>query len=582
MSPENSPTLSPASARSHQTKKRSPYTRPCDGCSLRKLKCDLNLPSCNRCLMHGLPCTYVRPRKKSSRQIHEKTRDHETDKAIVGSSDFNNKSLLAEVYYNPTIPIECIIHCLQIYQSWFYVIWPLVSVSYLTAKLVNSSRISTLSTKLHKDDISSYALGCAISAALIVQVKFLSTTTSLLNLPFNVPHSYFVKEAIRARESFDYRLNPSPETLLTSFFLYGYYINLKDGGPAAISYLREAISIAQNLGLQNPKTYLGKSKGEVHTLRKIYYMLLVSERFICIEDDMPVILEASIPFPSLEQEEFPTMLEGFTKLVKIFSIPDKKFFDNFMTLKNTESDMKGTFLSSMWIVNVQQELNCIPSSSDLNSTQKLNILLSKCWMQCLTWNISKKNNLLLDPQSITANTAGLSMEFPLEVVKTFLENSKGLPLFAFESNGPGACLKILELGNSLADCIELTNSRKGYDYLSTIYVLVTKLKNEDFLPMQVYKKIENTLLSNRLQLPEDQTDSYISEIIEEEHEKYKDDISPFTQITMAFCDSRSNENSNDVINTYRNVILNSASTFSDIFISSNDPEGAATSTCYHL
>ncbi|ABN66630.2 Probable sucrose utilization protein (SUC1) or maltose fermentation regulatory protein (MAL13), partial [Scheffersomyces stipitis CBS 6054] len=449
---------------------RSKYSRPCDACSLRKVKCDLKQPSCTRCLEHGLPCTNNRVRKKCGpKHIHSKTRE-----SILEMSGSTQR------YYVPLISLKHLLPCLQVYQTWFYGVWPVVSVAYLMSKVVSTPG-------------AAYSLSCAVSAAIIVQVTFLSSSSAkMMNLPEDVKHSTYANEAIRARDAINYRLHPSPETLLTSFFLHAYYINIKGGAPAAIVYLREAISIAQILGLHNSNTFIGKSLAEVHRLRKIYYLLLVTERFICIEDDIPVILEPSIPFPSLEDEEYSSLLTGFTELVKVFAIPDKKFFDKFMTLKMNENEY-ASFPSQTWIINVQQQLESIRVLSETLSIQKLNILLSKYWMKSLTWNISRKNNLLLSKASTDNTNSSLSTDYPFVMAKDFLSESKDLPLFAFESNGPGVCIKLLELGNSLADSISLTRDYSGFEYLSSIFALVSKLKNDITLPLHLYQKIENML-----------------------------------------------------------------------------------------
>ncbi|KAK6454137.1 uncharacterized protein RJT20DRAFT_146400 [Scheffersomyces xylosifermentans] len=542
--PSESSVPPPSKPLKRSSSSRSTYSRPCDACSLRKVKCDLKSPSCSRCVEHDLPCTNIRIRKKCGpKHIHKKTRASIIKLSRSSESD-NHENLQRNTlgHQNNLLP------CLQIYQTWFYGVWPVVSVAYLMSKIVRNDEKAGFSTDFNVDSISAYSLSCAVSAAIICQVTFLSSSTHLISLPPDIKHAQFANEAIKARDSFNYRLHPSPDTLLTSFFLYAYYINIKGGAPAAICYLREAISIAQILGLHNSNNFVGKSSAEVHRLRKIYYLLLVTERFICIEDDIPVILEPSIPFPSLLDEEYSSLLTGFTELVKIFAIPDKKFFDKFISLKIYEND-NSNFPSRTWIINVQQQLETIPILQETLSIQKLNIVLSKYWMKSLTWNISKKNNLLIDSGSITQSNSSLSAEYPLEIVRDFLEDTKDLPLYSFESNGPGVCIKLLELGNSLADSISLTRNYRGIGYLSSIFDLVSKLKNDITLPIHL------------LMLPSwpitAASESYISEIPDEEeigdiHNNLEtskvDPVSPFTQMAMAFSMSPAHlESSNAIV-----------------------------------
>ncbi|KAK6464924.1 hypothetical protein DFJ63DRAFT_283861 [Scheffersomyces coipomensis] len=499
-----------------QKSNRLKYSRPCDACSLRKVKCDLKSPNCSRCIEHGLPCTNNRVRKKCGpKKIHSKTRESILQLASSNSrknteTTSNNHNLLLQSNSNnnafvPLISIEKILPCLQVYQTWYYGVWPVVSVSYLMSKLINNSSSTTkfYRDKSNTDSISVYALSCALSATIVRQAFFLSSQSPLINLPNDVNHEDFANEAIRSLEFYNYRLNPSPDSLLTSFFLYGYYINIKGSTKSAISYLREAISTAQILGLQNSSTYINKSTAEIHRLRKIYYLLLVTERFICIEDHMPVILEPSIPFPSLNDEEYSTLLTGFTELVKIFAIPDKNFFDKFLLLQmneNNDIDMIKILPTRNWIINIQHQLNSIPILQETLDIQKLNILISKYWMKALTWNICKKNNLLLDGDIPNQNEC-LSIVFPFHIAKGFLNETKGLPLFSFESNGPGVCIKLLEIANSLVDAINLSKNYEGFQYLAQVFALISTLKNDVTLPIHLYNKIESILISHSLKVP---------------------------------------------------------------------------------
>ncbi|KAK6197603.1 uncharacterized protein RJT21DRAFT_58752 [Scheffersomyces amazonensis] len=511
---------------------RLKYSRPCDACSLRKVKCDLKTPACSRCIEHDLPCTNNRVRKKCGpKKIHVKTRNNilqlastittstipnsniDSDNSNLDSDNNNNNldshtrllndtliPIRTKEYYEPQLSIHDLLPCLQVYQTWYYGVWPVVSVAYLMSKLVNNS---TSQTKFFKDStdkeaISAYSLSCAVSATIIRQVFFLSSKSQLINLPNHIDHEQCAKEAIRSRDFYDYRLDPSPDTLLTSFFLYTYFINIKGATKAAISYLREAISTAQILGLQNPNTYLNKSPAEIHRLRKIYFLLLVTERFICIEDHVPVILEPSIPFPSLNDEEYSTLLTGFTELVKIFAIPDKNFFDKFLLLQINDNNLNNTNIpSKTWIINIHHQLNSIPILQETLDIQKLNLLISKYWMQALTWNICKKYDLLTDSNY---DHNSLSIIFPFEIAKKFLNDTERLPLFSFESNGPGVCIKLLEIANSLVDAISLSKNYEGFQYLSQVFALMSTLKNDITLPIHLYNKIESILISHSLKM----------------------------------------------------------------------------------
>ncbi|CAH6719041.1 putative probable sucrose utilization protein Suc1p [[Candida] jaroonii] len=484
---------------------RAKYSRPCDGCALRKVRCDQKKP-CSRCVEHNVPCTDNRLRKKCGpKHIHKKTRDS------INNLSMGNGKINTLGNYNEILTIDKLLPCLQIYQTWYYGIWPVLSVAHLVSRIIqlNPSGDSTL----NPENATSYSLCCAVCAAITKQLTFLTQGSNpIVGIQHNIDASEYAKEAIRSRNLFDYRLNPSHDSLLISFFLYIYYVNIKGGVQAAIMYMKEAISTAQLLGLHDPRTYEAKPPAEIHRLRKIYYMLLVTERFTCIEDNVPVCLEPSIPLPSLEDEEYSGLLTGFIELVKIFSIPDKKFFDNLINYsqKNPSNlnHFKNLFLSSgspttKWIINVQTELSKIQVTTSSSDTQRLNIILSKYWMKSLAWHISSQNGLLVK-KTKNPEEECLVSQFPIQIAKDFLLETQDLPLFAFESNGPGVCVKLLEIALAVADSVNecIINKQEtftAFNILTSIFSLVSKFKSDITISQELYQKVESII--NRKSVP---------------------------------------------------------------------------------
>lgn len=508
---------------SEKVKKRSvraKYSRPCDGCALRKVRCDQRKP-CSRCIEHNVPCTDNRLRKKCGpKHIHKKTRDS------INNLSMGNLKINTLGNSNEILTIDKLLPCLQIYQTWYYGVWPVLSVAHLVSRIIqlNPSSDSTLTS----ENATSYSLCCAVCAAITRQLTFLTIGSNpIVDIPSNIESDGYAKEAIRARNLFDYRLTPTYDNLLISFFLYIYYVNVQGGIQAAIIYMKEAISIAQLLGLHDPRAYADKSPAEVHRLRKIYYMLLVTERFMCIEDNVPVCLEPSIPLPSLEDEEYSGLLEGFIELVKIFSIPDKKFFDNLINYsKKNPSNLnkfKNLFTSSgvptkQWITKVQVELSKIHINNGSSDTQKLNIILSKYWMKSLAWHISSQNGLLLK-NTKTQSEVCLSYHYPIQIAKDFLIETQNLPLFAFESNGPGVCVKLLELALAVADSvneciINKVDTFTAFNILTSVFNLVSKFKSDITITQELYEKVE--AIVNKKATPSPfYTKSYIREVNED-------------------------------------------------------------------
>lgn len=408
------------------------------------------------------------------------------------------------------IPIDKLLPCLQVYQTWFYGYWPVLSVADLMLTLVGNSDMDDLCSyfALTERNAMSYALCCAVCATILTQMTFVLSKIKYLSVNKYLPPEDYARDAKRVRHMFDYTCSPNVVTLLTSFFLYTHYVNIKGKTKQAIMYLREAITMSQLLGLHDPSTYVNKSAAEVHRCKKIYYMLLVTERFMCFEDGLPLILDPIIEIPSLKDEEYPGLLVGFTELVRVFAVPSKGFFGELhQKLGNLDLgafshtlDNKPIGDGKKWVLDVHRKLNQpLSNAIQVSDAQKLNIVLSRAWIRAMAWNISAENGFI----SQSADTLNcLSICYPLNIVNDFLLATENLPLFAFESNGPGICVKLLEIGSSLNRMIlhHRGNMLMG-DRLHTIFSIVTRYRNDVSLPMDVYDSIAATLVEMKNTVP---------------------------------------------------------------------------------
>lgn len=475
---------------------RPKYTRPCDECSRRRVRCEQIRP-CFRCKDQDIPCKDKRGRRKPGPKINlDKTR-HEIDSyGADGLSNLDTK--MTNISFDELFPF------LQMYQSWFYGIWPVLSIDNLTGRI-----LETLKENKPDEGFYAYALGCAVCAAISRRINSV-TSDEPIKIPNSHQPNYFAAEVLRIRYLNNHRDKPCEDTLLSCFFLYCYY-GISDGGiPSAISYLREAISIAQILRLHDINIYTDMGEQEVHRMRKVYYMILITERYMCIEDKLPIVLDPTIPYPTLENEEYPTILEGFMELVRVFSSPNRKFFENISKDLHTsslanifEQLLQGSddSLSAQLIIKIQDRLQAVNIKNYMSEIQQVNVLLSQHWMKCLAWHISKKQLLLTDMTSENC----LSMQFPIKIARDFLSFTEHLPLFAFELNGRGARLKLLEIADSLAESYTASPKFK-YHYdeifapqvLERIFKLIGSLKSNVPLPKSLYHNIETIINSRSL------------------------------------------------------------------------------------
>lgn len=85
-------------------------------------------------------------------------------------------------------------------------------------------------------------------------------------------------ECCRVKDLRGHRRVASLDTLRLAFFLHVYHENLEPGGVASLAYLREAITLAQIMGLHRESTYAALSPSQQELRRKILWLLFVTER----------------------------------------------------------------------------------------------------------------------------------------------------------------------------------------------------------------------------------------------------------------------------------------------------------------
>lgn len=122
-----------------------------------------------------------------------------------------------------------------------------------------------------------HALLTAVSALTIVQLSLPGHF-----VPNDVPTisaGTLIEECLRTRHNCNYIENPSLSTVLTSFFLFGYYGNLEKHNQAR-HFLHEAISFAEAIKLDD-EVYLSQlDSRQEQWYRRTFWLLFVTERYI--------------------------------------------------------------------------------------------------------------------------------------------------------------------------------------------------------------------------------------------------------------------------------------------------------------
>ena len=321
--------------------------RACDGCRLRKIRCDSSQP-CSNCRKYSLSCLYLHvpkksgPRRKSTKIAVPPARSPEKDppslnvlerspstssglssdsrkapsedlfspasntenafQSIEALSARNSMSQmptpslesppcdlpLDSLVFNEVPLIPCTTDSPTMYDAFVdtpptrlppIVLLPFLEMffDHLFPIMPVLDRELYLNSICHQDSISSdqYCLLTAVSAVTIVQLN-LTIAFVEQSIP-GLSAGLLVEQCLQERNRYEYIDEPTTSTVLTSFFLFGYYGNMEKHNKAR-HHLHEAISFAEVVGLDD-ETHLSQlSVGEGQWCRRVFWLLFVTER----------------------------------------------------------------------------------------------------------------------------------------------------------------------------------------------------------------------------------------------------------------------------------------------------------------
>lgn len=248
--------------------------RACDGCKIRKIRCGGGQP-CKACMNARIKCTYVRVQQQRGPQrlratttylIEQAQRGEDVEGGTVISQNTTSEEASAHSAPSPSqrIAVSLLAPVLYIYCVRMYPVWPIVDVERLVSVLQQD----------HGTTGESYALATSVTAATIAQLRLGPSS-----LPDEtITADTLAEECLKVRRRGECRSKVDLNNVCTAFFLHVYYENQKSGGTESLLYLREAISLAQMMGLHRESSYAALTLDEQQIRRRVLWLLFVTER----------------------------------------------------------------------------------------------------------------------------------------------------------------------------------------------------------------------------------------------------------------------------------------------------------------
>ncbi|WBF15915.1 hypothetical protein N7582_005440 [Saccharomyces uvarum] len=426
----------------------------CDCCRVRRVKCDGKGP-CGRCLQRDLNCTYLQPlRKRGPKSI--RSRSLKKIACVQRVSENNGTSSTMTAPEAPAkVPKVLIDQCLRLYHDNLYVIWPLLCYDDLH-KLLDENF----------DDCHVYWFLVALSAATLSDlhtgieseegVYYTGRQLSIL--------------CMSSRQEFDDLSSSDIFRIMTYYCLLRCFAQFAE---TRTSYRLscEAIGLIKVGELHIEETYESLSFEEQQLRRKVYYLLLLTERYYSVYIHSATSLDDTIAPPQLEVVTDPRLsLDSFLEMIRVFTIPGKCFFDALATDSENVSCTEDS-LKKIW-----KELHTSSLEIEPWSYGYVDISFSRHWIRALAWR------LVFRMKGANFFSNSNNAHIPVEIARDMLDDIFLSPNNLYEVHGPGISTKALEIANALVDVVKQYDQdveSEAWSALCDVVKFVFSLKHRD-------------------------------------------------------------------------------------------------------
>lgn len=350
--------------------------RACDGCKVRKIKCSEASP-CDGCKNAGIACTWLKqaqprgPRRLRDATLQEirKAQDilqSQSQAAAIARSSRSPNVTDPDPPPKPSSEISQLVLFLCVYRLQLYPIWPIIRVERLIASLQSDN-----------PDIEVFALAYALAAATAIRSQ--STDLGITNRN----HAKILEEKCQtARAKVPQGRPPNLTTVRIAFFLHVYYESQEVSSMKSMLYLREAVTIAQMIGLHREPYYADVPAQEREIRRRVLWLLFVTERVVAILYEQPITLRTKIAIPSTTDTDEIDVLVGFQLLVRLFWTLDEAGLFTLLDELDSQASPSSNAASVTPITDYASLIEVDASYGGfIPSVQALNLSITRAWLQ---------------------------------------------------------------------------------------------------------------------------------------------------------------------------------------------------------
>ncbi|GAA23032.1 K7_Yfl052wp [Saccharomyces cerevisiae Kyokai no. 7] len=448
----------------------------CDCCCIRRVKCDRKKP-CKCCLQHNLQCTYLRPLKKRGPKPVKVRNLKKVDDVQVFSKSSSGGIM--------KVPKALIDQCLRLYNDKLYVIWPLLCYDDLYELL-----------EKRYDETCVYWFLVSLSAATLSDLQ--TEIESEGGVTFTgIQLSSF---CMSSRQEFDDFNGSDIFKIMTYYCLNRCYAQMSN---SRTSYRLscEAVGLIKLAGFHREETLKLLPFDEQQLGRKVYYLLLLTERYFSVYTHCATSLDTTIAPPQPENVTDPRLsLDSFLEMIRVFTVPGKCFFDALAT------DSANVTCTEDSLKKILRELHTVPLEIEPWSYGYVDISFSRHWIRTLAWKLV----LQISGMRISFLSNSKNTHIPVEIARDMLEDTFLIPKNLYAVHGPGISVKALEIADALVDVVNQYDQNaesEAWNFLFDISKFVFSLKHCDSTLVDKFTtKCQCALITLPLSNPLESTD----------------------------------------------------------------------------
>ncbi|RSL62132.1 hypothetical protein CEP53_004866 [Fusarium sp. AF-6] len=420
---------------------------PCDGCALRRVKCEDSRP-CRECRLRGIECTVLRARKKrgpkggpriaTRARVEEFQRSikdsesHSASRIEEGAESSRSLSETPSLQSNPQppyrLPLADYKRFLGVFKQNSYSIWPVVDCDKILSDIAENDQ-----------DHESHALAASLCAATIAQLR-LSEHTNQRN---TLSSLQFATDCLQSREQYDYRETFSIASVLIPFFLHVYYANADKLRTAGL-FLREAVTYVQLLELGHPERYAHLCKRERALRLRVYWLLLISERTYSAQHGLPAVLRAIDVMPYLDNDMGDEhLMQSFISLARLFA-----YLEGNLAVPSYGQEP----LERQKLVSYHADLCMDSHDQAAHEAQRVDLFVTRQWIRLLLWEYTAQHFIM----SCYPEDQAFSLFLPVKIGHEMLSLFSMVTSAAIKAHGYGMELKVFRLADAMLDIVACT------------------------------------------------------------------------------------------------------------------------------